>query len=519
MNTTDTIQFYSDFNCPFCYALNERLISMGDTQRIQWRGIEHEASATSAVVTPDEKNQILNEVAVVRKRASEITVHAPPFRPNTRLVNQVAYHLREQDPKLASQFRTRVYRALWIDGKDISNPDFLKSLTAEVGLEFPSAELLKQFPAELLEWQKEWEGDIYKTRLPVMFSSLNKKPLLGFPTYDLLRHFFAGTELPIAPESLAACQLKPKQNVLLVGEFDPARCNLVELEAAYILINRPSAAAAEQWLKEQDCAPDVILIDYPSLTSEGLALCSRLKREHSYRHTSVLILLDGLNDEQEMAAFDAGAADVLFDLSNPKVAQARLDAQLRSKQSAAILDALAHLDYLTELPNRREFDRKLEDEWHRGCRKNEPLSIIIMDIDHFKLYNDHYGHSMGDDCLRQTAKAMGNAVHRRSDLLARYGGEEFSVVLPDTDSDGASRVANAIREAVEACAIPHEDSSAAKVVTISLGIATTVPTLEMMPDKLLEAADEALYTAKQQGRNRAELHPALRQGVHCTALN
>lgn len=503
----DQIQFYSDFNCPFCYALNERLVAMGDTTRIEWRGIEHEASATSRVVTPDEKNQMLNEVSVIRKRAPEITVHVPPFRPSTRLANRVAYALRDQDKKQQSMFRTLIYRALWVHGKDISEESVLRELLAETELVFPDKENLNSTSKTLEEWQEDWQGDKFKTRLPVMFSTANDKPLLGFPTYDLLYHFFNGTELPVAPESLAACQLKPMQNILVAGQVSPEKCNLNELELAYHIIRRNTLEETEAWLEEQTCAPDVILLVYSSLGDEGLALCGRIKRQHSFRHSSLLVLLDGLNNDQELACFDSGATDVLFDLSNPKIAQARLDAQLRSKQSATILDALARLDYLTELPNRREFDRKLEDEWFRGCRSGKPLAVIIMDIDHFKLYNDSYGHSMGDDCLRQVAKAMSNLLKRRSDLVARYGGEEFSVVLPDTDVEGAILVGERIRQAVSACHIPHNDSSVTDHVTISVGVASIIPSLEGMPDQLLEVADKGLYASKENGRNRVTLGP------------
>jgi len=506
LSENDGILFYSDFNCPFCYALNERLVALGDSTRIRWRGIEHEASATSRVVTLDEKNQLLNEVSVVRKRAPEISVVTPPFRPNTNLVNRVVFAMLDQDSRKMSELRTLIYRALWLHGKDISNPDFLKKLVEDLALDYPADDQLEVMPKALEQWQTEWQSEVYQTRLPVLVSTENNKPILGFPTYDLLHYFFNGTDLPVAPDSFAACQLKPKQNILMVGEFQLSRCNMVELEPAYYVIRKRTLESAQKWLNEQDCSPDMVLINYDSFGNDGLLFCNHLKKQHEYRHLSLLFLMAQDKEGSEMAAFDAGATDVVFDLSNPKVCQARLDAQLRAKQSATILDALARLDYLTELPNRREFDRRFDEDWLRSLRSGKPLSIILIDIDHFKFYNDHYGHTLGDDCLRQTTKAMSNAIHRTSDIVARYGGEEFVVLLPETDTEGATTVAEALRASVEMMQVPHLKSLVSEFVTISVGVASIVPDLGILPHRLLEAADEALYESKENGRNQVTVN-------------
>ena len=503
MTNNAIIEFYSDYNCPFCYALNERLIALGDSHRIQWRGIEHEASATSRVVTLDEKNQLLNEVTVIRKRAPEITIVTPPFRPSTRLPNRVTFAIKDQDQKNLSDFRTLLYRAYWVEGKDISDSAVLKQIASSVNLEYPSEDDINKPMPELDLWQESWMGDRFKTRLPALLSTDIDKPIMGFPTYDLLSNFFNGLKLPVAPDSLAACQLKPRQTILMVGQFDHNRCNMIELESAYNIVRIKIIEKAIQWLGKVDCPPDVILIHQRSTGRDGIMFCSRLKRDHEYRHTSVMFLMDKQNTEIEMEAFDVGAADVVFDLSNPKITQARLDAQLRNKQSASILDALCRLDYLTELPNRRDFDRKLEEEWLRATRTHSPLSVILIDIDHFKLFNDNYGHTAGDDCLRACAKIMATCIKRTADVLARYGGEEFAAVLPDTDQQGAINLAKLLCKSVEAEGIPHAKSLVSDKVTISAGVATMIPNQKYMPEKLLECADEALYQSKQQGRNQA----------------
>ncbi|MFB2923637.1 PAS domain S-box protein [Aerosakkonema funiforme] len=169
------------------------------------------------------------------------------------------------------------------------------------------------------------------------------------------------------------------------------------------------------------------------------------------------------------------------------------------------LNRLACLDGLTQVANRRGFDEYLHREWRRLTREQLPLALILCDIDFFKQYNDTYGHQAGDDCLKQVANAIKQAVRRPADLVARYGGEEFAVILPNTKAEGALVVAEEIRDRVRSQQIPHANSGISPYVTISLGIAVTVPTLQTSPERLIHVADLGLYEAKYQGRDRAIL--------------
>ena len=177
------------------------------------------------------------------------------------------------------------------------------------------------------------------------------------------------------------------------------------------------------------------------------------------------------------------------------------------KELEARLEALARTDALTGLANRRAFDEALDAEWRRAARDGSALSLLILDTDHFKAFNDANGHQAGDDCLRTIAGAVGEAVRRAGELAARYGGEEFAVVLPATDAARATALAEQIRRAIAALRIPHPQSPDGGVVTVSVGVATAVAAQGAslkMPDGLLQAADRALYKAKAAGRNRVE---------------
>ena len=168
-----------------------------------------------------------------------------------------------------------------------------------------------------------------------------------------------------------------------------------------------------------------------------------------------------------------------------------------------MVEALASVDGLTGIANRRRFDEVLESEWRRAQRDRTPCSLLFMDADHFKNFNDIYGHIPGDRCLRQIAEVTAQTLHRPADLVARYGGEEFAVILPDTNCEGAIAIAEQIRFTVEQLRIPHSGNTH-EIVTVSIGCATQIPEVNSELSELLKAADSALYVAKSLGRNRVE---------------
>lgn len=169
------------------------------------------------------------------------------------------------------------------------------------------------------------------------------------------------------------------------------------------------------------------------------------------------------------------------------------------------LEALAKIDSLTGLANRRTFDQSLDREWKRAFREKSNLSLILMDLDYFKQFNDHYGHLRGDECLRTVAETIGKIVSRASDVIARFGGEEIAIILPVTELNGARQLAESLRHGIEELQIPHEGRTDCSWVTVSLGVASAYGGAQgaaKMPDDLLYAADEALYQAKKKGRNQ-----------------
>jgi two-component system, chemotaxis family, response regulator WspR len=269
--------------------------------------------------------------------------------------------------------------------------------------------------------------------------------------------------------------------------------------------------------------PSVILQDLVMPEADGFTLVRFFKADPVTAGIPIIVLSSKEDPRDKSRAFELGAADYVVKLPDRVELVARIRAHARSYRAQIErdeafrtlealkaelevknqeLELLAVSDGLTGLANRRHFDARLESEWRRCARDGDPLSLILVDVDFFKKYNDHYGHVLGDDCLRGVADVLGRAARRPADLAARYGGEEFALILPNTPPEGASKVADQLKLLASERAIPHAASTVAPHVTFSMGIAGWVPGKGQAPSDLILAADSALYRAKHDGRNR-----------------
>lgn len=259
---------------------------------------------------------------------------------------------------------------------------------------------------------------------------------------------------------------------------------------------------------------DLIMMDGIMPDIEGVEACGLIRKIDGMGDIPIIMVTGKTDIKTLQQAFDAGANDYITKPYNKLELLARVRAALNLKYEIdkrkareseleevnAILRKLSSIDGLTGVANRRRFDEILGVEFKRAKRYDKPLSIIMIDIDYFKEYNDMYGHQDGDECLKNIATALRETVKRPGDLVARYGGEEFVVVLPQTDESGAWIIANQTKLKIEDLKIPHEKSSISKYVTISLGLATITEDIDSV-SKLIKEADIALYEAKKLGRN------------------
>ncbi len=249
--------------------------------------------------------------------------------------------------------------------------------------------------------------------------------------------------------------------------------------------------------------PDLVMLDVMMPGMDGYEVCRRLKGDQATRDIPVIFVTAQSDEAAETLGLEVGAVDFISKPINPKIVRARAKTHLTLKAQSDLLRQWVYIDGLTGVHNRRYFDERLNTEWNRAARNCAPLSVVLLDVDFFKRFNDRYGHQTGDDCLRRVAATLKNHVKRPGDMIARYGGEEFVCLLPDTGLAGAMIVAEGLGQQVLAQQIEHADSSVAPVVTVSLGVCSVHDVEKGCAEALLRGADAQLYFAKEHGRNQA----------------
>ncbi|MDY6939924.1 MAG: diguanylate cyclase [Cyanobacteriota bacterium] len=262
--------------------------------------------------------------------------------------------------------------------------------------------------------------------------------------------------------------------------------------------------------------PDSIVLNVALPGTNGYEICQMLKAAPDTRKIPIVFAIDSPEHLDKNKIFEVGGADYLVAPYESKEAISRISTQLQlrelqlqvAKQQATIeqvnqqLQHLTQLDGLTQVANRRQFDKHLTQEWRRLKRDRQPLSLVLCDIDYFKRYNDTYGHQAGDNCLQAVANAIRATAKRPADFVARYGPKKFAAILPNTNLEGAVQVAELIRLQVKRLKIVHQQPGTSEYITLSSGISTHVPSSDFSPGALIAAAEEALVEAKEQGRDR-----------------
>lgn len=303
---------------------------------------------------------------------------------------------------------------------------------------------------------------------------------------------------PLHPHHIATHAL---QKVLVVDDVEMNAMLIASVIGTLCEVQTATSGTQALTLIQQQ-APDLVLLDVMMPEMDGFEVCRRLKADPTTADIPVIFLTALSDNDAEERGLNLGATDFINKPFRAPVLLARVRNHLELTRQRRLLERLSHIDGLTGIANRRYFNAILPREFKRMQRQNKHLGVLMIDVDDFKAFNDHYGHLLGDECLQKVAQAIAQCLKRSSDMVARFGGEEFVCLLPDTDLPGTIKVAQDIQRAIAQLQQPHALSQAASHVSVSMGAASEIPSNSTSSQQLLALADERLYCAKNSGRNR-----------------
>ncbi len=302
---------------------------------------------------------------------------------------------------------------------------------------------------------------------------------------------------------MPAARYSRNKPLILIVDDTPANIQVMaQALAPYYELQVTTRGAKALELLQREEKPDLVLLDIMMPEMDGYEVCTRIKKMPELWGIPIIFVSAKGEVVDQQRGFALGAVDYITKPIEIPLVLARIKVHIRLKCQAECLERMAMLDGLTDIPNRKSLENTLQDEAKRASRSGKPLALLMVDVDHFKAFNDFYGHGAGDECLRSVAQVLESSLNRSSDFVARYGGEEFVVVLPECDAEGALRIARQLCRNVEALHIPHAKSATVEHVSVSIGCVSRTLENDANIDNLLKQADIALYQAKEQGRNQ-----------------
>ncbi|MEE3286773.1 MAG: diguanylate cyclase [Pseudomonadota bacterium] len=514
----DKFVVYGDLNCPFCFALHERFAAWELLDKIEWRLIVHAPELSDTFFSLEDESLLANEVFAIHHRAPDVSVSLPRTRPESSLATRLVMAIDKYDRKQVADLRLELYRALWQEGLNLGDPAVLETILAKVGLgnyvdssvrqkEDGSLEALPLLefwrwlgpePQDSIEWQERWETDVnFDRRIPIIENRSNNALLRGLPTEEALYQYLVGRRAHFVNDDV--CVFQPRPITIVFGWMDHLWPLVKILRETCEVLHYSELASCRQMLVDNE-EIDFLIIEDEFIDDDGLSEFAELLKT---RGVSWVLAAQQPTEEAELRSLRNGAVEHMSVDSSEVLHRARIAKLVADRRRITSMERDARFDGMTQVANRREFQYRIEQEWQRIAERGSgSLSLLMIDLDYFKPYNDTYGHLAGDICLKKAASVLKSKVKRSSDLVARYGGEEFAVLLPETVLEQAIQVAERLRQALIEEELEHKASPFHDFVTASIGVATVEPGVQGSVGDLIKAADDNLYSAKSGGRNQ-----------------
>ena len=493
------IEMFVDFNCPFCFVQSERLLQFKPSIDVDYRFIEHAPNVISYANTAEQMALLNEEFAIITERGRDIKITKPSFCVNTRLAILYYLSMLEAYPEKAVSFRTLVYRAYWQQNKDISKPEVISKILEQLGCDGlqPSETAINSFRKSQSFWLN---GDLDQ-RIPAMRSDQNGL-LLGLQHIDTINAYVAGNDSYQFSQG-GICKPDNQQKIALI-DLQPLAQMLLNSSALYVIKQFENV---DTLLADPDIHDYKVVMLRVADNEHAWKGFLKLKESTINRYLPLIAITEQHSPKLIKQGYLLGANDVFNLVTVDEYILPCLASRITSFQLLNTLSDHAQIDGLTQLWNKRSFLDFAQRKWRSSCRTKNSLSVVIMDIDNFKSYNDEYGHLTGDNCLQKIGYMLREALHRPDDIAARFGGEEFCLILPDTDLQGMQNVVERIQKGLQALAIEHSKNTACpeRLVTLSYGGINCIAHPDHALMDILEKADQSLYEAKNLGRNQAKL--------------
>jgi diguanylate cyclase (GGDEF)-like protein len=489
---------YVDLNCPFCFALHVRLSRWGLLDQLSLRMVEHATHIIDGPFGIEQEVVLADEVYALHHRAPDVDVALPPRRFCSKVANRLLYLVQQQQPAKLSALRDSLYRTLWQDGRDIGDAEVLRGVLERHELDPSLLASCTEDPPEMLNWQGAWEQANFDCCIPVLQHEPSGRVLVGLPTQRSLVEFFLGKKSRVVDSAVCYYQRRPV--VLVCGRMQQMWALIESTRDRCDFVQAPSVEEALASLRSR-AIPDLVLVE-EAWGADGEELVSRECKARSVPW--IVVAVEGSSDG-EVAALTMGAAEYLSLVNKTELARMRFERVLRDRLSVERRQGEVMTDSLTGLASRRKFTRQFETEWKRASHNRTRLSLLLIDIDGFKAFNDAYGYLAGDACLQRLGSIWDVEVRRPSDLLARFGGNEFIGLFPESDVTHAAELAERLRTLVIEADIEHESSRHDGKLTVSIGLASCIPDESRSVHELFDLADEARGEAQQRGGNEVVL--------------
>jgi diguanylate cyclase (GGDEF)-like protein len=486
---------FIDLNCPFCFAVHERLSRWGVSHKLEWKFVQHANHLMEGPFTLSQENRLSSEVLSAHHRAPDVKIILPSKWCDGELASLLLTQIQKVYPEASDQMRNAVYRALWHEDLNIDDTEVLQGLLAQNDLPDSLIVECEESRSLLQAYQNEWETGNFDFSIPVIQQAKTRRSHVGLGTKRSLMEFLLEKRSRLIDST--ACYYQRKPTILVCGSMQNVWPIIEHLRACTEFLQAQTATEAIETIGIHSHA-DVLVLDDESLSPEDVDKIAKAARA---RTLPWALLTRDTSTEHEVETLSRGAAEFIDIGQDVRVGRARLHRLIRSRLTPEYLERREELDTLTRLPSRRSFLRAFEGCWSDSRETGQVLSILLFNLDQFKKYNDSMGYLAGDHALQQVAALLKHNVNSPDSRLARFGGDEFIALLPDVGSNKAINIGLAAKQALIELHLSTTTGEVEQDLSMSVAVVTITPAKDAEAEIIFERVDRAMSDAKKTGPN------------------